>query len=165
MPGLSRELVEHRLPIKSGFRPYKQPAQRFNLIIHNQVKEEVERLLDTRFIRPCRYADWVSNIIPVKKKNTDKIQVCLDFHNLNKATPKDEYPIPIADMLINNASGHRVISFLDGNAGYNQIFMAEEDMSKMAFRCPDFIGLFEWVIMTFLFKKCQRDISKGFMTC
>jgi hypothetical protein len=45
--------------------------------------------------------------------------------------------------------GHRVISFLDGNAGYNQIFMAEEDMSKMAFRCPSFIGLFEWVVMTF----------------
>jgi hypothetical protein len=161
MPGLSRELVEHRLPIKSGFRPYKQSAQRFNLIIHNQVKEEVERLLDTRFIRPCRYADWVSNIIPVKKKNTDKIQVCLDFHNLNKATPKDEYPIPIADMLINNASGHRVISFLDGNAGYNQIFMAEEDMSKMAFRCPDFIGLFEWVIMTFCLKNASVTYQRA----
>jgi hypothetical protein len=53
--------------------------------------------------------------------------------------------MPIADMLINNASGHRVISFLDGNADYNQIFMAEEDMSKMAFHCPGFIGLFEWV--------------------
>jgi hypothetical protein len=57
--------------------------------------------------------------------------------------------MPIADMLINNASGHRVINFLDGNAGYNQIFMAEEDMSKMAFHCPSFIGLFEWVVMTF----------------
>jgi hypothetical protein len=57
--------------------------------------------------------------------------------------------MPMTDMLINNASGHRVISFLDGNASYNQIFMAEEDMSKMVFRCPDFIGLFEWVVMTF----------------
>jgi hypothetical protein len=85
----------------------------------------------------------------VEKKGTSKIQVCIDFCNLNKATPKDEYPIPISYMLINNASGHRVISFLDGNAGYNQIFMAEEDMSKMAFRCPSFIGLFEWVVMTF----------------
>jgi hypothetical protein len=85
----------------------------------------------------------------VEKKNTDKIWVCIDFHNLNKATPKDEYPMPIANMLINNAYGHRVISFLDDNAGYNQIFMAEEDMSKTAFRCPGFIGLFEWVVMTF----------------
>jgi len=57
--------------------------------------------------------------------------------------------MPIADMLINEASGHRVISFLDGNAGYNQIFMAEEDISKTAFRCPGFVGLFEWVVVTF----------------
>jgi hypothetical protein len=62
---------------------------------------------------------------------------------LKQSNPKDEYPMPIADMLINNASGHRVISFLDGNAGYNQIFMAEEDMSKMVFCCPGFIGLFK----------------------
>jgi hypothetical protein len=51
--------------------------------------------------------------------------------------------MPIADILINNASGHRAISFLDSNIGYNQIFIAEEDMSKTAFRCPDFINLFE----------------------
>jgi hypothetical protein len=70
--------------------------------------------------------------VPVEK-NTGKIQVCIEFRNLNKATPKDEYPMPIADMLINNAFVHRVISFLDGNASYNQIFMAEEDMSKMVF--------------------------------
>jgi hypothetical protein len=57
--------------------------------------------------------------------------------------------MPISDMLINNAFGHRVISFLDGNAGYNQIFMAKEDMSKTTFRCPGFINLFEWVVMTF----------------
>jgi hypothetical protein len=83
-----------------------------------------------------------------------KIRVCIDFRNLNKITPKDEYPMPIADMHINNASGHRVIDFLDGNAGYNQIFMAEEDMSKTTFRCPGFINLFEWVVMTFGLKKC-----------
>jgi hypothetical protein len=93
--------------------------------------------------------EWVSNNIPVEKKNTSKIQVCIDFRNLNKATPKDEYHMPIANMHINNSSGHRVISFLDGNAGYNQIFMAEEDMSKMDFRHPSFIRLFEWVVMTF----------------
>jgi hypothetical protein len=57
--------------------------------------------------------------------------------------------MPIVVMLINNTSEHQVISFLDGNVGYNQIFMAEEDMSKMTFCCPDFIGLFEWVVRTF----------------
>jgi hypothetical protein len=73
----------------------------------------------------------------------------VDFRDLNRATPKDEYPMPIVDTLINNASGNRMISFLDGNAGYNQIFMAEEDISKTAFCCPSFVGLFEWVVMTF----------------
>jgi hypothetical protein len=85
----------------------------------------------------------------MEKKNTGKIQACIDFRNLNKETPKDEYPMPIADMFINNTSGRRVISFLDGNSGYNQFFIAEEDMSKMGYRCPVFIGLFEWVVMTF----------------
>jgi hypothetical protein len=93
--------------------------------------------------------EWVFNIVPVEKKNTSKIWVCIDFHNLNKATPKDKYPMSIADILINNDSGHRVISFLGGNASYNQIFMAKEDMSKTTFHCPGFIGLFEWVVMTF----------------
>jgi hypothetical protein len=55
----------------------------------------------------------------------------------------------ITEMLIDNAFGHRVISFLDGNAGYNQIFMAQEDMSQTTFHCPGFISLFEWVVMTF----------------
>jgi hypothetical protein len=96
----------------------------------------------------------------VEKKNTGKIQVCIDSCNLNKATPKDEYPMQIADMLINNASGHRVISFLNGNNGYNQIFMAEEDMSKTVFRCPGFIGLSEWVVMTFGLKNVTT-ISKS----
>jgi hypothetical protein len=85
----------------------------------------------------------------VEKKGSDKIRVCIDFRNLNRATPKDEYPMPIVDMLINNALGHKVLSFLDGNSGYNQIFMVEEDMYKTAFRFPGFVGLFEWVVMTF----------------
>jgi hypothetical protein len=95
------------------------------------------------------------------EKNTSIIWVCIDFHNLNKATTKDEYPMTIIDMLINNAFGHRVISFLDGNAGYNQIFMAEEDMSKTTFRCPGFIGLFEWVVMTFGLKNASATYQRA----
>jgi hypothetical protein len=69
--------------------------------------------------------------------------------------------MPIADMLVNNASRHRVISFLDGNACYSQIFMAEKDMSKTAFRCPDFIGLFEWVVMTFGLKNVGATYQRA----
>jgi hypothetical protein len=161
MPGFSRELVEHRLPTKPRFRPYRQPPRNFNPILYGYIKEEIDRLLRAKFIQPCRYAEWVSNIVPVEKKNTDKIRVCVDFRDLNRATPKDEYPMPNADMLINNASGNRIISFLDGNAGYNQIFMATEDISKTAFRCPGFIGLFEWVVMTFGLKNAGAAYQRA----
>jgi hypothetical protein len=58
--------------------------------------------------------------------------------------------MPIADLWIDSMLGNKVIRFLDGNAGYNQIFMAKEDVRKTVFRCPGFIGLFEWVIMAFV---------------
>jgi hypothetical protein len=61
----------------------------------------------------------------------------------------DGYPMLIVDLLVDAASGYKVISFMDGNAGYNQIFMAEEDIVKTAFRCPGAIGLYECVVMTF----------------
>jgi hypothetical protein len=120
----------------------------------------VNHLVKVGFIRSCRYAEWISNIVPVEKKNTNKIRVCIDFRNLNRATPKDEYPMPIADALINNALGNKVISFLDGNVGYNQIFMAEDDISKIAFRCPGFVGLFEWVVMTFGLKNTRATYQR-----
>jgi hypothetical protein len=169
MTGLSREIIEHRLPIKSIFRPFKQKARTFRPDLLPRIKDEIHRLLEANFIRPRRYAESVSNIVPVEKKESGKLRVCIDFHNLNRATPKDEYPMPIADTLINNAPGNRIISFLDGNAGYNQIFMAKEDASKMAFICLGFIGLFEWVAMTFGLKNAgatyQRAMNLSFMSC
>jgi hypothetical protein len=147
--------------IKDGFRPYKQPARRFNSDIYDRVKEEINQLLEANFIRPCQYADWISNIVPVEKKGTGKIRVCIDFRNLNRDTPKDEYLMLIADMLVNDASGHKVISFLDDNAGYNRIFMAEEDIYKTAFRCPDFVGLFEWVVMSFSLKNAEATYQRA----
>jgi hypothetical protein len=70
MPGLSRELVEHRLPIKASFRPFKQGARNIKPDVVERLKEEVDQLMQARFIQPCRYADWVSNIVPVERKNT-----------------------------------------------------------------------------------------------
>jgi hypothetical protein len=69
MPGLDRSIVEHRLPIKPSFRPCKQPPRKIykDEVLAN-VKKEVGRLLDANFIRPCRYAEWISNIVPVYKK-------------------------------------------------------------------------------------------------
>ena len=72
MPGLSRDLVEHRLPIKAGIRPYKQPSRHFNPVMHDRIKEEINHLLDAGFIRSCRYAEWISNILPVEKERFEQ---------------------------------------------------------------------------------------------
>jgi hypothetical protein len=77
MPSLSRDLVEYCLPIKPAFRPYKQPHRNFNPDIYDRVKEEVNRLLDAKFIRPCHYADWISNIMPVEKKEQKSLMLAL----------------------------------------------------------------------------------------
>ena len=69
MLGLDRSIVEHRLPIKPRYRPIKQAPRRFNLNILDDIKKETERLLEAKFIRPCRYAEWISNVVPVYKKN------------------------------------------------------------------------------------------------
>nr|AAM08865.1 Putative retroelement [Oryza sativa Japonica Group] len=160
MPGLSRSIVEHRLPIKTGVRPYQQPPRRCKADMLEAVKAEVARLYDADFIRPCRYAEWVSNMVPVIKKN-GKVRVCIDFRDLNKATLKDEYPMSVADQLVDAASGHKILNFMDGNAGYNQIFMVEEDIHKTAFRCPGAIGLFEWVVMTFGLKRAGATYQRA----
>src|ERR1044072_2754073 len=132
MPGLSRDLVEHRLPIRPDKRLIKQSPRRFAPEVVLKIKEEIERLLRSKFIRTAKYVDWLANVVPVIKKN-GTLRVCIDFRDLNAATPKDEYPMPMADMLVDSAAGHEYLSLLDGYSGYNQIFIAEEDVPKTAF--------------------------------
>ena len=142
MPGLSREMVELKLPIKAGKKPVKQLPRRFAPDIMSKIKEEIERLLKSKFIRAARYVEWLANIVPVIKKN-GTLRVCIDFRDLNNATPKDEYAMPVAEMLIDSAACFEFLSMLDGYSGYNQIFIAEEDVSKTAFRCPGALGTYE----------------------
>jgi len=78
---------------------------------------------------------WLSNIKLVKKKN-GKIRCCVNFWNLNKACPKDEFPLPNMDMLIDSNAGHAMFSFMDGFSGYNHIRMSSKDIAKTAFRTP-----------------------------
>jgi hypothetical protein len=148
MPGLDRSIVEHQLPLKKGFRPFQQQACQMRTEVLEGVKKEIEKMLEAGFIRPCSYAEWISSIVPIQKKD-GRWQVCVDFRNLNRATPKDEYLMPVAETLINTTVNHKILSFMDGNAGYNQIFMAPEDIHKTAFRVPGAVGLFEYVVMTF----------------
>ena len=65
MPGLDQSIVEHRLPIKPGYHPFKQTPRRFNPNVLDDNKKETERLLEAKFIRPCRYAEWISSVVSV----------------------------------------------------------------------------------------------------
>jgi hypothetical protein len=89
-------------------------------------------MLEAGFIRPCRYAKWISSIVPVQKKD-GQWRIYMDFSNLNRGTPKDEYPMPVVETLINAAAGNKILCFMDVNASYNQIFMAPEDKHKTTF--------------------------------
>jgi hypothetical protein len=160
MPGLDRSIVEHRLPLKLGFRPFQQRARQMKAEILEEVKKEVEKMIEAGFIRTCRYAEWISSVVLVQKKD-GRWRVCVDFRDLNRATPKDEYPMPVAETLINAAAGHKMLSFMDGNAGYNQIFMAPEDIHKTAFRVPGAVGLFEYVVMTFGLKNAGATYQRA----
>jgi hypothetical protein len=160
MPGLDRSIVEHCLPIKPGYRPYQQGARRCDPKILPDIKAEITWLIEAKFIRQCRYAKGISNVVSVYKKN-GKLRVCFDFRNLNKATPMDGYLMPVADLLVEVVAGHKVISFMDGNARYNQIFMAEEDIHKTAFRCPGHVGLYEWVVMIFGLKNAGATYQRA----
>jgi hypothetical protein len=68
IPGLSQEVAEHRLPIKSGFRSFKQKARTFRLDLLPRIKDEIHQLLEANFIKPCRYGERVSNVVLVEKK-------------------------------------------------------------------------------------------------
>ena len=80
--------------------------------------EEVEKLLTTVFIREVYYPEWLTNIIMVKKSNR-KWCMCVDFTNLNRACPKDSFPLPTIDQLVDLIAGHELLTFMDAFSGYN----------------------------------------------
>ena len=107
----------------------------FHLDIEAQIIKEVQKLLAAGFIRPIEHPKWLSNIVPVNKKN-GQMRCCIDFRNLNKACPKDEFLLPNMDKLIDSAARHAIFSFMDGFSGYNQIRISPKDAAKTTFRTP-----------------------------
>ena len=84
------------------------------------------------FIREVYYPDWLANVVLVKKAN-EKWRMCVDFTDLNKACPKDSFPLPKIDQLVNSTAGHKLLTFMDTFSRYNKIKMVEEDQEKTAF--------------------------------
>lgn len=113
-----------------------------------KIKEEIKRLLRSKFITKERYVEWIVNIILVIKKN-GTLRVCIDFRDLKAATPNHEYPMFVTEVLVNTATGFEYPSMLDGYSRYNQIFIANQDMQKTEFRYPRALGTYEWVVMSF----------------
>ncbi|RDX85176.1 hypothetical protein CR513_33672, partial [Mucuna pruriens] len=85
--------------------------------------------MEAGFLAVAEYPQWVANIVPVPKKD-EKVQMCIDYRDLNRASPKDNFPLPHIDILVDNTAQHTFYSFMDGFSGYNQIRMAQEDREK-----------------------------------
>ena len=132
MPGLDPSIVEHHLPLVPYARPVKQKLRRLHPRWSLQVKKEIQKKLSVGFILVVQYPEWLANVVPVPKKD-GKVRVCVDFRNLNKASPKDDFPLPHIDMLVDSTAGHAMLSFMDGFSSYNQIMMAPEDREKTFF--------------------------------
>jgi len=129
-------------------KPVKQEPRRFARNVMEAIEAELERLLKPNFIQTTRYVDWISNIVPIVKK-IRKMHMCIDFRYLNAATPKDEYPMSFADMLGDSTTGNEILSLLDDYSGYNQIYIVENNVSKVVFRCLGALGTYEWIVMSF----------------
>jgi len=120
MSGVDPSIVVHEIKTYTGVKPVRQKL----LPIHPKktatIKAEVKKLLKFSFIYPVPLTKWVSNIVLVTKKQ-GTIRVCFIYRDLNKACPKDNYPTPFIDQIIDNCAGSAIFSFMDGFFGYNQI--------------------------------------------
>lgn len=157
MPGIDPEIVQHRINIKDGFRPVKQRLRRMQPEWQIKVKEEVSKLLKVGFIQAVNQADWIANIVPVPKKD-GRVRVCVDYRDLNKACPKDDFPLPHIDILVDNTAGSALMSFMDGFSGYNQIRMAPEDMTKTTFTTG--WGTYCYTVMPFRLKNAGATYQR-----
>ena len=135
MLGIDPSIVEREIRTYPDAKPVRQKLKPINLRIATSVKAEVEKLLKAGFVYPIALREWVSSPVPINKKQ-GMICVCIDFHDLNKYCPKENYPTPFIDQIIDAYAGSEVFSFMDGFSGYNQIQIKLEDQHKMAFICP-----------------------------
>ena len=126
MPGISPKIIQHKLKVDPERKLVQQKRRAFAPKRDQAIVEEVTKLLTTGFIREVYYPDWLSNVVLVKKAN-GKWRMCVDFTDLNKACPKDSFPLPRIDQLMDSTAGHKLLTFMDAFLGYKLIKMDEED--------------------------------------
>ena len=162
MPGVPRELAEHKLNVDPKLKPVKQFLRRFTGERQKAIGEEIARLLAAGFIAEVIHPEWLANPVLVLKKN-GTWRMCIDYTGLNKACPKDPFALPRIDQLIDSTAGCEALCFLDAYSGYHQIKMAPEDQEKTSFITP--YGAFCYVSMPFGLKNAGATYQRCIQNC
>ncbi|CAL9029545.1 unnamed protein product, partial [Prunus brigantina] len=163
MPGISPDVISHKLNIDPSFKPVRQKRRSYDTERYEAMKAEVDKLQTIGFIREVTYPIWLANSVLVKK-SSGAWRMCQDYTNLNKACPKDSFPLPRIDQLVDATAGHELLSFMDAYSGYNQIFMHPTDREHTAFITDR--GLYCYNVMPFGLKNAgatyQRLVNQIF---
>nr|ABA99142.1 retrotransposon protein, putative, Ty3-gypsy subclass [Oryza sativa Japonica Group] len=133
--GVSTDLIMHHLAVKPEAKPRKQKLRKMSADRQEAAKAEVQKLLRARVIQEIDHPEWLANPVLVRKSN-GKWRICVDFTDLNKVCPKDDFPLPRIDQLVDSTAGCELMSFLDAYSGYHQIHMNPPDIPKTAFITP-----------------------------
>ncbi|XP_015060443.1 uncharacterized protein LOC107006392 [Solanum pennellii] len=161
MQGLSTDVVSHKLPINPGFDPVKQKTRKFKPELSLKIKKEIPKNIESRLVEVTQYPTWLANIVPVATKD-GKIRICVNYRDLNKASPKDKFPLPNIHILIDNCARHEMQSFVDCYAGYHKILMDEEDVEKTTFITP--WGVYHYRVMPFGLKNAGATYMRDMTT-
>ncbi|KAL0420910.1 UNVERIFIED_CONTAM: Pro-Pol polyprotein [Sesamum latifolium] len=158
----NRSQSDNPLP-QYRFKPVKQKKKHFEPKKDKIIQAEVDKLIVVEHIEEIQFPEWLSNVVLVPKPG-GKWRMCIDFRDLNKACPKDFYPLPRIDQLVHSTSGYELLSMMDTSQGYHQIMLAPEDCKKVSFITSP--GTFCYVAMPFGLKNAaatyQRLVDKIF---
>jgi hypothetical protein len=163
MPGIPRELAKHELKIFPNAKPIKQSMRRYNLEKARSMGEDINCLLEVKFIREIKEATWLSPPVMVEKKDTKIYRMCIDFTALKKHCSKDYFPLPRIDQIIDSTAGCERLSFLDAYSGYNQIRFKVKDEDKTAFITPH--GAYCYTTMPFGLKNAGATYQRCMQAC
>ena len=132
MGGIDPTVITHKLNTSPSFKRVKQKRRSFAPERQKAINEEVGKLFQAGAIREVEYPEWLANVVLVKKEN-GKWRLCIDFTDINKACPKDSFPLPRIDLIVDATTGHELLSFMDAFSGYNQISMDPDDQENTSF--------------------------------